>query len=210
MAVDVDVERKPAEDYPLLDLELEPEAGAPDEETARPRRGLGFLAVLIIGAIVVMGIIVGIGLSRQGMTQPTSGPAPDFTLDTFDGPPITLSDLRGKVVVLNFWAGWCGPCRDEAPDLQAAWERYQPSGEVVFLGVAWSDMERSARDFLTQFGITYPTGLDVGTRISEQYRITGIPETFFIDRDGDVRYFVMRPMDEAEIIERVDSLLADD
>lgn len=209
MAVDAD--RNAVDAYPLLDLELEPEADVPGEgrEADRPRRGLGFLGVLIIGAIVVIGIIVGIGLSRQGLTQPTSGPAPDFTLNTFDGPAITLSELRGKVVVLNFWAGWCGPCRDEAPDLQAAWERYQPTGEVVFLGVAWSDMERSARDFLAEFGTTYPTGLDVGTRISEDYRITGIPETFFIDRDGEVRDFVMRPMQEAEIVERVDNLLAE-
>jgi cytochrome c biogenesis protein CcmG/thiol:disulfide interchange protein DsbE len=208
MAVDVD--RNAADGYPLLDLEPDPGAETTGDEAARPRRGLSFLAVLIIGAIVVIGIIVGIGLSRQGMTQPTSGPAPDFTLNTFDGPPITLSELRGKVVLLNFWAGWCGPCRDEAPDLQAAWEHYQPSGEVVFLGVAWSDMERSARGFLEEFGTTYPTGLDVGTSISEDYRITGIPESFFIDREGQVRYFVMRPMEEAEIYERIDSLLAED
>ena len=109
---------------------------------------------------------------------------PDFTLRTFEDEEIVLSDLRGKVVVVNFWASWCNPCKDEAAELQEAWEYYQPGGEVVFLGVDWTDTDAEAAEYLEMFQITYPNGPDYGTRISQEFRITGVPETYIIDRDG--------------------------
>lgn len=177
------------------------------ETTTKPRNTLHPLIVGLIGTLVVMAVIFGLGLARQSETQPTSGPAPDFTLETFDGESLTLSELRGQVVLVNFWAGWCGPCRDEAPALQRMWEAYRDRG-VMFLGVAWTDTERSARAYIEEFGITYPTGLDIGTRIGTRYRIQGIPETFIIDRQGNVVEFHMRPLSEREIAQMLDRALA--
>ena len=87
--------------------------------------------------------------------------------------------------VINFWASWCIPCRDEAPALQALWEQYREQGLVV-VGVDYVDTEPEAKKFMQDFGITYPAGPDVGTRISQTYKITGVPETYFITREGKV------------------------
>jgi cytochrome c biogenesis protein CcmG/thiol:disulfide interchange protein DsbE len=114
-------------------------------------------------------------------------PAPSFTLTLFDGTVLRLDDLRGKVVFLNFWASWCPPCRAEARMLEAAWQKYKDQG-VLFLGVNIQDQEESARAFIDEFGVTYPNGLDRGSRIAIDYGVWGLPETFFIDRDGRITY----------------------
>ena len=144
-----------------------------------------------------------------------AGPAPDFTLTLFEGydgglgiPVVTLSDLRGRVVVLNFWASWCVPCEEEAPDLEAAWRAYQDRG-VVFLGVDWSDNEADALDYLQRFDITYANGPDLGSRISQPvYRIQGVPETFIIDPNGNVVFFKSSPITRQELAAEIEKLLA--
>jgi cytochrome c biogenesis protein CcmG/thiol:disulfide interchange protein DsbE len=113
--------------------------------------------------------------------------APPFTLRLMDGSEVKLADLRGKVVFLNFWASWCPPCRAEARLLEAAWQRHRAE-DVVFLGVNMQDQEAAAREFIREFGITYPNGIDRGNRIAIDYGIWGIPETFFLDRDGRITY----------------------
>jgi len=119
-----------------------------------------------------------------------------------------LSEQSGKVVVLNFWASWCNPCEREAVDLEAAWRYYQPGGDVVFLGVDWTDTEKKAEQYLTKFGITYPNGPDLGTRISQAYRTTGVPETYIIDRDGVLAYVKFSPfLSIDEIKSAIDPLL---
>ncbi|MER3397338.1 MAG: hypothetical protein C4315_10300 [Chloroflexota bacterium] len=113
--------------------------------------------------------------------------APDFTLKLFDGGEFKLSAYRGRPVVLNFWASWCGPCRAEAPVLENAWQQYQDQG-VMLVGLAVQDREESARAFIQEFGLTYPMGLDVGDRVATLYQITGLPTSVFIDGQGRIRH----------------------
>ena len=150
-------------------------------------------ALVWLGVIVLL-VIVGMQLLKvqQGPIQ-VGKPVPNFTLTTFDGEQIELASLKGKVVVINFWASWCTPCEQEAADLEAAWREYAPGGEVAFLGVDWTDTEKNGRAYLEKFDITYPNGQDLGTRISQRFRITGVPETYIVDRDGRLAYFKLSP-----------------
>lgn len=161
--------------------------------------------VLILGAVLII-LVLGISLARAGQRQPTSGPAPDFTLRTFEGDVFTLSDQRGKVVVINFWASWCVPCREEAPILQDVWERYRDRG-VVLVGVAYLDVERGALAFIDEFGITYPNGLDTAKKISRRYKIKGVPETFIVDQDGNIVEFYIGPAKAGQLDAILEGLL---
>jgi len=147
--------------------------------------------------IVIMTGIVGgfIYLLAYGFTRdpryissPLIGQqAPSFTLKLFNGGTIKLEELRGKVVLVNFWASWCPPCREEAPTLEATWQRYKDEG-VVFLGVNIQDKENDARAFIEEFGITYLNGRDPSRRVAVDYGVWGIPETFFLDREGRITF----------------------
>ncbi|HRQ31856.1 MAG TPA: TlpA disulfide reductase family protein, partial [Anaerolineales bacterium] len=105
-------------------------------------------------------------------------------------------------------ASWCKPCEQEAADLQRAWEKYEPSGKVIFLGVDYVDTETSALVYLKKFGITFPNGPDLATKISQYFRIRGVPETYFIDQQGVLRYVQIGPFVNLEQIEaQIDPLL---
>jgi cytochrome c biogenesis protein CcmG/thiol:disulfide interchange protein DsbE len=166
--------------------------------------GLGALLLLVLLALVN---------SQQGPVR-VGDQVPDFSLTTFADPAgatetISLADLRGRVVVLNFWASWCKPCEQEAAELEAAWKHYAPSGEVVFLGVDYVDTEPEARGYLAKFGLTYPNGPDLRTRISQIFRIRGVPETYFIDRQGRLAAVQIGPFTSLEqILQTIDPLLA--
>lgn len=166
--------------------------------------------VLVIG---VLGFFA-IGLKTRGEVQPSTGLAPDFALTTFDGQQVKLSDLRGKVVVINFWASWCVPCRDEAPFLQKTYLQYKDQG-VVFLGVDWVDPEPDAKAYIKEFNITYMNGPDLGSTISQLYRIKGVPETYFVGKDGNLAGNALGPiapdsgyMTEIAFRQKLDQLLA--
>jgi cytochrome c biogenesis protein CcmG/thiol:disulfide interchange protein DsbE len=184
-------------------------------ETPPPRKGLGLAHIILLVGVLVVVAIFGLALARKNQTQPTAGPAPDFTLTTLDGGQIKLSSLKGRVVVVNFWASWCGPCREEAPVLEQVWQKYK-NQDVVVVGVAYTDTEKNAKAYLQQFNNTYPNGLDIGTKISEMYNIQGVPETFIIDRNGNVARFFKVPFVEdaqhnldggKQLMDAIDSVL---
>ncbi len=179
-------------------------------EAPMPKRGkLGMGSIVLLAGIVVAAAVFALALARQKLEQPSSGIAPDFPVETFSGQTFNLSDLRGKVVMINFWASWCGPCRDEAPHLQAAWEYYQDRGDVVFLGVAYADNGPRSMAYLEEFGVTYLNAPDLGTRISEAYHIQGVPETFIIDQNGEIAEFIYAGVTRDRLITIIDSILAE-
>ncbi len=150
-----------------------------------PKPHISWGRLVIWGGLFLLLVILGVALLRTQQGQPRPGQkAPAFSLTTFEGQQINLKELKGKVVLLNFWASWCVTCKDEAPFLEQAWQQYRPGNEVVFLGVAWTDTDSKAKEYIQNFGITYRNGPDLGTRISQSYRITGVPETYIIDRNG--------------------------
>lgn len=168
--------------------------------------GHGFSIGAIIAWIAVLALLV---ILAFGLRRAQQGPvsvgqmAPDFTLTTFDGHPFKLSELRGKVVLVNFWASWCIPCENEAAALEAAWRHYQPDGNVVFLGVDWTDTESNAKEFLAKYNVTYPNGPDLGTIISQTYRMQGVPETYVVDPQGKLAWVQIGEFNTPEQIQYI-------
>lgn len=135
--------------------------------------------------------------------------APDFTLDLLTGDQVALSELRGKVVVVNFWATWCLPCRVETPALEKAYEQYKDSG-LVILGVNLTNQDSisEVEAFVQEFALTYPVLLDRDGAVSYLYQIQGLPTTFFINREGIIRtVLVGGPMSETFIRSKIEALL---
>jgi cytochrome c biogenesis protein CcmG/thiol:disulfide interchange protein DsbE len=171
-----------------------------------------------IGVVVLIAAVVGLGfaamqLASQAGARPKPGqPAPNFTLPLYAnyqgglGDRATLADLQGKVVVVNFWASWCIPCKDEAPALNAVAAKYA-GRDVVLLGVNYLDVETDALGFLATYSVAYANGADLQQKIAKQYRITGVPETFVIDKDGIVREVIIQPITEQKLTEMIDKLL---
>jgi len=147
---------------------------------------------LIIGATLPLVLLLSWGAfltmrSTQGTVGGSIGQqAPDFALADLDGNPVRLADLRGKAVVLNFWASWCGPCVEEFPLLRDAAERHG-ADQVAVVGIVYRDSSEAARGFMARFGATWQSAMDPGEAVAREYAIFGPPETFFIDRSGVVR-----------------------
>ncbi len=114
-------------------------------------------------------------------------PAPDFTLKSLEGPNIKLSELRGDVVLINFWASWCGPCRQEMPLLEELNTKYAPMG-FTMLGVNVEQDSTAAKSMLAELGISFPILFDDQNSVSESYDVIAMPTTIVVDRDGNVQY----------------------
>lgn len=155
-------------------------AGAAAPSPATPRLALRRLAVVVVPALFVG--LLAVGMFRSAGPRSVAGSrVPEFELPVLGGPgTIGSRDLKGLPVVVNFWASWCIPCREEAPVFEAAWQKYRPRG-VRFLGVNMQDAEEDAKAFVAEFGLTYPSVRDVDQELARDFGVRGLPETFFID-----------------------------
>jgi cytochrome c biogenesis protein CcmG/thiol:disulfide interchange protein DsbE len=155
--------------------------------------------------------LLGYGLTRSATIVPSELPgraAPDFSLETLGGDTLQLSDLRGNVVLLYFWASWCLACIDEHPLLVAADERWHDDG-LRIVGVVYQDARGNARQWMREKGGSWPNVLDVGSRTAITYGLFGVPETFLIDRRGVVAYKQIGPVTPTVLTTWIPRLLAD-
>ena len=175
------------------------------------RWGVTVLGVLILGGIWIAVSRVPASATTSGaIPSPREGfAAPDFTLDTLDGQSVTLSDLRGKAVVINLWAAWCPPCRAEMPALQAAYEMDRDRGlEILAVDMTYQDREQDVLRFVQDFGLTFTVALDRDGTVARQYLLRALPSTFFVGPDGVIRKVVIGgPMSEATIRSTVREML---
>ena len=170
----------------------------------------GRIAGLLLAFSLLMGLL---GLAGWSLVKVRNGPvntgmAPDFTMTSFSGEILSLSELRGQVVIINFWASWCPPCREEAAYLEQTWRKYKDQG-VAFIGVDYVDTEPEALSYIEEFDITYFNGPDLGTRISQAYNIQGVPETFFVTKTGQLREPYIGPLSPPTLDNIILELLAE-
>ena len=181
--------------------------------TIRTTVGVAVGSLVLLAAVMAMwGTGTGGGAGEQGGAEAAGRPrvgqaAPDFTLDLLDGSTLSLADLDGKVTVINFWATWCAPCEDELPDFQAVWNEYQEQN-VGFIGIAIQEAAEQAEveEMVSRIGITYPIGMDSDEAIFPTYGVTGVPETFVVDAEGNVAYTHVGPASAEELRAELDSL----
>jgi DsbE subfamily thiol:disulfide oxidoreductase len=184
--------------------------------SARPMMPLvlrGLVLTALVGGLAAW-LVMGQGAQRILESLPgnaprpveVGNPAPDFRLATPDGSSLALSELRGKVVVLNFWATWCVPCRDEMPALENVFQKHGSRGLVV-VGIDVQESADKVLAFLPEVGVSFPILLDSDTRLATRYRATGLPATFIVDRRGVVRDIRLGPYTEEMLMPRLEPLL---
>jgi cytochrome c biogenesis protein CcmG/thiol:disulfide interchange protein DsbE len=196
-------------EQPVLTPAAESHDSAADHHgRRRSRRRLIVAAWLIAGVAAVLALLtINIAGPRSAVDTPIVGrPAPGFDLETLDGGRLSIADLRGSPVVVNFWASWCVPCREEAPRFTAAAEEYEAQGLRV-IGIVYQDSPEGARDFMARYDQTYPGLLDPDGRTAIDYGVFGIPETFFIDRAGVVRSREVGPVTEEGLRTQIEAIL---
>lgn len=187
------------------------------DSTTQPAEKTGNSRIILIAGLAIATLIIAIlffGMRKAVIDRPDDV-APDFEVQFFNGyewegaTTASLSDFKGHPVVLNFWASWCVECRVEADLLEQTWQKYRDDG-VVFLGVAYVDVEPKSIEYLEEYGITYPNAPDLRSSVSDKYDITGVPETFFIDKGGNVVHYQLGPVNQAMLTGLIDQMLAGD
>ncbi|GMQ77910.1 MAG: hypothetical protein BMS9Abin02_0401 [Anaerolineae bacterium] len=168
-------------------------------------------AAIWVGLLAIIAVL-GWSLIQVQKKSPSTT-APDFEMQFFDGygwqgrTTANLSEFEGRPVVLNFWASWCVECLLEADLLEQTWRQYKDQG-LIFLGIAYVDVEPKSMQYLEDFNITYPNAPDLRTAISEEYGITGVPETFFINKDGEIIHHQIGAVNETMINTLVSKMLS--
>lgn len=172
------------------------------------RRLLHLVLALILAVATVVWLIQPPSTGENIAAEEIDEPAPDFTLDLFDGGTFTLTghlNQDGRPVVMNFWASWCVPCREEMPALDAVAHRHP---EVLVLGVVVQDTETAARSFAEEIGVSYPLGLDADGAIIERYPTFGLPTTWFITSEGIIAARWMGQLDQSQLESLIERQLA--
>ncbi len=168
-------------------------------------RGRLLVGMGIAAALVAL-FWFGMGRDPRAIPSPLVGkPAPEFALALFDGRAIRLSQFRGRPVVVNFWASWCKPCIYEAPLLEGTWRRYRGRG-FVLVGVNVQDTDPDARAFMERFGFTFLNGPDRTGAVGIDYGVYGLPETFFVRRDGTIAHKHIGQISEEMLIQEIEGL----
>jgi thiol-disulfide isomerase/thioredoxin len=144
------------------------------------------IAATLLGRCL-LGLTAMMFMVAASASEVVQGPAPDFALKTDSGSNLRLSELRGDVVMINFWASWCGPCREEMPLLDEIHQRYKPLGFTV-LGVNVEEDSRAAKALLEQIPVSFPILFDNDSTVSKLYDVRAMPSTILVDRDGNMRY----------------------
>ena len=162
---------------------------------------VGFFSLMAFGLLNKASVT-----GRSGLTR-VQKPAPEIRMPLFEGGELLLSQYPDQPIVINFWASWCPPCRQEALVLEQTWRTYKDKG-VLFLGVDIQDTEEEARAFLNEFDVTYPNGLDVGGKITVDYGVIGLPVTFFVNREGIVERRWVGAIRERQLVAWVDEIIA--
>jgi cytochrome c biogenesis protein CcmG/thiol:disulfide interchange protein DsbE len=177
------------------------------------------LAFVVVPSLFIAVLVV--GLIRTETPRARQGsPAPSFTLPLVGGGTLSSDELKGSPVVINFWASWCVPCQEEAPDLEATWRKYRSQG-VRVVGVDYEDIQADAQSFVARYHVTYPSVRDVDGQLATKFGVRGVPETFFVD--GDFRFFsigqgkqmdaragtkILGPVPRRELVSQIEALLA--
>ena len=163
--------------------------------------------VVSVVAVIVALLATGLGRDPAVIASPLLGrAAPNFTLPQLDGPSVTLSKLRGQIVVLNFWASWCTECQVEQAALDRTWQQFQDAG-VVVIGVDFEDTAGDARNYVRTANLTYPVVEDAGSRTALAYGLRGVPETFVLSRSGRIVNHVIGPVNAAQLTGELNSML---
>lgn len=177
-----------AADSPAVDVPADVPAAVPNTRSVRAWQTL-FIAI----PLLFIGVLAFRLYQTNTSEQRAAGGAPDFSFTTFEGETIALADLRGQGVVLNFWASWCDPCREEAVLLEQTWQQEKENG-IIFLGLDYLDQEPAAKAYLEEYRVSYPNGPDLQSKAARDYGIKGVPETFFIDPEGKIAFMVIGPI----------------